>query len=91
MTIENTETARVLDAAETLCIHQGNATAEEVAQATRFPLEQVRAALTQLVVQARLIARPGGIYARALRREIRLPGDSYTGMKQSIAAMTGAR
>lgn len=69
--------ARVLDAARTLCIHQGNATAAEVATATALDLVAVTDMMAQLARGGDLVARPGCIYSRGLVREVRLPGSSW--------------
>ena len=92
MNVDEVGLARVLDAALTNCIHNGNTTADEIAQATRFDQILVDAALSILVVRGALIARLGGVFARPLVRQVRLPGESYVSdLKPSIAALMGAR
>jgi hypothetical protein len=84
--------AQVLDAAQGLCQSHGSTTAEDVAAALRLAADSCADALARLVARRDLIARPGGLFARPLRREIRLPGQSYVSdLKPSLAAMMGGR
>ena len=86
------ELSTVLEAAQQCCIAHGNCTADEVAGESGLDLDAVVAAMTALVRAGKLIGRPGGIYARALVRNVRLPGASYVGgFPASRAAMTAAR
>jgi hypothetical protein len=76
-TIKEDGIARVLDAAENICMQQGSASADDVAEATGYAPSDVVAALLVLTGRGKLLARPGGLFARALKRTIRLPGQSY--------------
>lgn len=84
--------ARMLDAALTLCIHNGSAAAADVETATGFTSGLVRDGLAMLARRGELLARPGGLYARPLKRRVRMPGESFpTDLRLPISALMGAR
>lgn len=77
MNTNETEIARVLGAAQITCLQYGSASADDVAEATGYDLGQVKDFLAALARRGELVARPGGLYARGLVREVRLPGSSW--------------
>lgn len=84
--------ARLLDAALTLCIHQGSAAVADVAAAVGIAEAEAGAALAQLARRGDLLPRPGNLYARPLRRRVRLPGESFpTEIRAPITALMGLR
>jgi hypothetical protein len=90
---EDAQLALVLASARAICSTQGNVLADEIAAATSLDACQVGAALRALVGRGDLLARPGGIYARALTRRLRLPGESYVSALAhlTVAVLMGAR
>ena len=91
MSLDKTEGARVLNAAEVLCIQQGNATAEEVAVKCGLDAVLVAAELATLARRGVLAVRPGEIYSRNFMRQIRLAGQQHpTSLRRPcLAAMMG--
>jgi hypothetical protein len=84
--------ARILDAALMLCSQQASATVDEVAIATKFDRADVVDGLASSARSGALIARPGGVYVRALSRRLRLPGESFvTDLRLSVADLMVAR
>lgn len=77
MSIDEGVTARVLDAADEICIYHGSASAAEIAAIVLTDASAVDQALAVLVKRGNLVARAGGFFGRSLRRSIPRHGSTY--------------